>query len=329
MNCHEISKMLAEGAIDRDLIELHLSTCADCRQKVEFDRWLGDTFTEAPALNPEVLSRVRERASRPTRPGLLSKQLDQGASIMRKTIWTTATAAALAIGTFAILSTSAQATSPKAKFTAMKKALAARQERTMVSVTMTGDGTGQPKMKVMINGQLVDVPAGVPFEYHDGNKKIIINSSTNLDDLTPEQRAQMEKIIQQGSKGGRVIISGPNGSSVSRTVIVNGRELKGKELDDFMKNKGIKFSGRTGDGKTFIGVGVDFTLDEKAYSNMKFGKDENTLFLTPRTRADVRYALAVDPKTNLPTTVTLQKSKAGKWTSVNSSKFQYKPKAKK
>src|SRR5687768_11405508 len=131
MNCHEISKMLAEGTIDPELIGAHLSTCADCRQRVEFDRWLGNTITEAPTLNPEVIGRVRERASRSERRGLLSAQLVQGASIMKKTVWTTAALASLlAVGAFTLFSSPAQASSPKAKFGAMKKALSARQDKT-------------------------------------------------------------------------------------------------------------------------------------------------------------------------------------------------------
>lgn len=247
---------------------------------------------------------------------------------MKKTLLTTATAAALAIGAFVILSSPAVASSPKAKFGAMKKALSAKQDKTMISMTVVGDANGKPKLKVMINGQLVDVPAGTPFEFHDGNKKFIVSPMRGFDDLSPEERAKLEKIIEKTLKEG-------DGASVTKTVIIDGQTYTGDEADKMIKQHGIKVKTGTGNfqgggmGGVFIDVrgDADFTFNEADYSKMRFGSDENTLVLTPKKSGSVRYSLKMDPKTNLPSMVTMEKSKDGKWTKVNSSKFQYKPKA--
>jgi hypothetical protein len=322
MNCHEISKLILEGRIESQEVNEHIATCAECRQQVEFDRWLEGNLGQEMALDPQVVARVEARASQPrTRAFLSFLTAPTGTSIMKKTIWTTAGAAALTLGILTVMSPSAEASTPSAKFSAMKKALKAKQTRTMISLRVMSDANGKPKTMMLVNSQLVEMKEGVPFEYHDGNKKIIVNASgSGFDGLTPEQKEHIQKMIKDTKSDGK-----PR-TSVNRRIIVNGKELHGKEADEFMKAHGGSVKIRTGLNGKEARVDFNFSLDEGAYSKMMFGSNENTLLLVPKSRGDVRYALALDPKTNLPSTVILQKSKAGNWTSVKKSTFEYKTK---
>jgi len=237
---------------------------------------------------------------------------------MKKTVWTTAAAIALIVGITA-LSPVASAATAKSKFAAMKKALAAQQGKVSLQISTDLSG-GKPKTVAVINGHMVEIQDGVPFEFHDGNTSVSISSSFHsegMENLTPEQRAQMEKMIQEAMANAS--------QNSSATVIINGKVLHGEEAAEYMRKHGGGIKITPNGLGTRIDFDFDFDFNEGAYSTMTFGGNENTLLLTPKKGTNTRYALVLDPKTNLPAKVTLQKSKAGKWTDVRNSSFQYKP----
>lgn len=231
---------------------------------------------------------------------------------MKKTLVSIAGAVALAVGVTALISSNAQASSPKSKFAAMKKALVAKQSQTNIKLKLSLDSSQKPKTLALVNGRFIPAQDGVPFLYIDGNGARVKTSISDIEDLTPEQRAQIEK----AAKG------------EGRAIYINGTELSPEEAQAYLTEQGVRLNiTRSGDG---LQLEFDFGFDfnENTYSKMSFGRNENTLLLTPKQHADIRYSVVLDPKTNLPSTVVQQRSKAGKWTTVSNSTFVYKPKKK-
>jgi|GEM_PF-5260590 len=314
--------MISTGRVERQALVEHLSTCAECRQKVEFDQWLGNALGQELTLPPQAMQRVREGAAMPRPNGFLSfLSTPQGAKTMKKTFLTSAAAAALILGISALLTSPAEASSAKAKFAAMKKALSSRQG---VKIQLSNDGGGATKTVVYINGQLMDVKDGVPFEYQDGNKKIVISTATSkeaLDKLPPEQRAEMQRLIDEAIKQAKA--GNGTATTVSKKVIVNGKEVTGEEAARILKSTGFNMQTKTSKDGTGLELELNFDFNEGSYSAMKFGSNENTLLLTPRKGLNTRYSVVLDPRTNLPSTLTLQKASAGKWKDVKVSRFRF------
>jgi len=68
------------------------------------------------------------------------------------------------------------------------------------------------------------------------------------------------------------------------------------------------------------------SFDESDFSKIAFGKNKNTLVLTPKKQAGHKYEVLLDRKSKLPLTWTDFAKTANAWKQVGQDKFVYKPK---
>ncbi len=184
MKCSEVERKLSlyvgEELIpqERASIQAHLQECPSCREELALHRKAAqalDGAVEAPSsLRLKTLRLLEPRTSTPWLARII------GDPIMRKLAAVTAAAATLAIGFFAIVPQTAQASTPKETLTKMNSALAlaAAQGDIVLNVettkegqvTVTGsmDGAALPKtfpidVKVTREGDLATVEISLSF----------------------------------------------------------------------------------------------------------------------------------------------------------------------
>jgi hypothetical protein len=231
---------------------------------------------------------------------------------MKKTLWTTAAALVAAAALVTVLVPRAEASSPKTKFAAVKKALLAKQAQANVTLEfLTPGGKGKP-------GPDIEMKAG-SFDFQGGGLIIIDPEHADLSHLSAEERSKIEAMMQKALADG-----GTSGAE----AWVNGEKVSIEEAQRLMKEYHVDLNVSTTSGGD-LEFRFGFNFDEGSYSAMSFGSNENTLLLTPKKSKNTRYSLSIDPKTNLPFKVTLQSSKNGKWADVSKSQFHYQVKLKK
>lgn len=273
----------------------------------EFDQWLGETLGQELDLDPRIVAKARS----------ISLRKPQGASLMKKTLWTTAAALVAAAAIVTVLVPRAEASSPKTKFAAMKKALLAKQQQANITFDFLASSK-EIKSIAFVDGRIVEAKGSI--EFTNDNPKIITDPEhADLSHLSAEERAEIEKIIQQIKAGG---------DASGTEFWVDGKKVSAEEAERLLKEHGVGLNMTTGPNGEVM-FEFNFNLDESSYSAMSFGSDENTLLLTPKKNKDTRYSVRLNPKTNLPYKVTLQSSKAGKWKDVRDSQVRYKVKLKK
>jgi hypothetical protein len=296
MNCHDIEKLLISRKIQSEEAIEHISQCTDCQQAVEFDRWLQEAFDQELSVPSTVSIQTQTIIARykPGRPYSLRPH--------RKLVWT-ACAAVLALGVFAV--SYVEASSPKARLAALRKALYAGKDRMSIGLSMPF-GQGRKATTLLYEGNSLvafkDEPQ--PGSQKPGAELLPDGSGwlVRLKDLPSDIRKQIEDAF--AANGNTHLLE-------KGSIVVKGFPSC-PEAQAYLDSMGID-------------PHADFklSLDAGSYSQIDFLNDE-ALLLTPKDQTNVRYALTFNPETNLPYMVTILGSIGDEWVTIESSTFEYK-----
>ena len=294
MNCKEAQQQIAALSDDRvpDQLAAHVRSCATCTDLLSADaRFRAALRQSCQELSPMVLSRIHQEIATPSRRSWLESL--GGNTLMKITVPATAALAlALAIMTMAPLS--ASAATPGATFAKMKKAVLAKAKQVdSLGIRIGKKDDGSIGTWVVVDGQLTEVPAS--GTYHttvDGKDVTVMTSTPDLSKLPPDVQAQVQKALADAIKNGTGVMM--------KKFVVNGQEVDEETAHKLLQEQGID-----------LNISID--LNEGDYKSIAFGADRNHLVLSPKAAKDRKYVVTLDPKTELPSNVVLERLVKGQW----------------
>lgn len=300
MNCKEANLIIA-GLIGDELpseLETHVRHCAACADLLAADSKIRTTLRSAEHLpSPYVLGRIRQEIALPVRNSWLERL--KGNKLMKIGI---PSAAVLALA-LALLPRPVDAATPKAAFAKMKTAVLAKaKQRTSLEIKVGQKPDGTVGGWVVLDGELTELPMNTTLRLDKDGKQISVSTamttSEDTSSLPPEVQAAIKKAIEEAKANG--------GASQTTTYSINGKEVDAATANRILQEHGIDLK-----------ISVD--LDETHYRAISFGSDQNHLILSPKSASDRRYVVTLDPKSNLPKSVQLQKNNKGTWVALKQS----------
>ena len=299
------SEPLAPDEVEEAL--RHVEKCEQCAHFVAFNDQVEAALSASPLLNPQLFGRVQGEIALSSRPVPIYSTWMRtfgGFNLMKKLTLTAASAAVLTIAGLGLISTSAQAMEPKAKFNSMRSAvLATAKSQTRgasvgggIGSTMVQAGVSANGAWILVNGQLVQPdPSGTTRINVAGGRHVTVVTGHDLSSLTPAERAKAEQLLKMGQDASTVIKS-HSGQSV---------QLKGS------------------DGKTVTTKlkPLSLDLDPGHYREIAYGGNPDTLVLTPKSGEGQRYLVNLNSKSALPVFISVEKMQSGKWTPVRRAKI--------
>jgi hypothetical protein len=155
MNCEQAQTILIDSTVDQKSTTwidatAHISQCEECQVQAQFERHLGAWLDTSVQPNADVWSRIETQTSDPALK-LWMNPTTQKEKMKRNIITSSVAAATIMVG-LGLISQSALAATPKAKFIAMKKAVFATVVRSgKTSVVVRGTSW------FIVDGQLVEL----------------------------------------------------------------------------------------------------------------------------------------------------------------------------
>ena len=209
MNCEQAQTILIDSGVDQKSttwIEAtnHISHCEECQVDAQFERQYGAWLKVPIQSGDDVWSRIEAQTSDPALK-LWMNPTNQKDKMKRNIITSSVAAATIMVG-FGLISQSAFASTPKAKFIAMKKAV--------LATVVKGD-----KAWTIRDGQLTEpVSDGKSFKVRGGPLAEPVQEGKSVEGYylgpKPSNTAPGTKVVKTPG-----VMAGTAGSVVTRTVV--------------------------------------------------------------------------------------------------------------
>ncbi len=159
MNCEQAQTILIDSGVDQKSTKWpqtaslkaaidHISHCEDCQVDAQFERQLGAWLETPVQPKPDIWNRIETQVSDPALKLWMNPNKQK--ETMKRNIITSSVAAATLMVGLGLISQSAMAATPKAKFIAMRKAV-------LTAVTKTASKTVVGASWFVVDGQLVEL----------------------------------------------------------------------------------------------------------------------------------------------------------------------------
>ena len=215
MNCEQAQTILIDPGVDEKSTTWiqatdHISHCEECQVQAQFERNLGAWLEDPVQPKADLWTRIKTQTSDPALQLWMNSKHKKDK--MKRNIITSSVAAATIMVGFALISQSALASTPKAKFVAMKMAV--------LSTVVKGD-----KAWTIRDGQLVEYAVQSPS--HSGKPESVpgyILDSEPIKATAPGSKV----VITPGVRAGSASESETSGDqpAVKDIKIVQGYQLK-------------------------------------------------------------------------------------------------------
>ncbi len=278
----------------------HLARCRACAELYQFDDWMRNSLVKEVDPSPDALRKIRSAISQRTMVPNSTWASSLIGNHMSKILVSSLAAAGMA-AILVVAPKLAYGSSAHSTFVKMRSAvLASAQHELQFNIKIGNNPTEPVQTWVIDNGNFVELQPGRTYQSDQGGSKVIIippGGSADLSNLPPD----VQKAVKDAMKKTAVSGSGQtDGSGAHVTATVNGTPTDIKDVKKLLRNQGINFD-------------IKIDLNEGDYQSITFGKDAHTLVLLPKKDSHARTVVQLDPKSNLPTCLTLQRQVNGKW----------------
>ncbi len=194
MNCEQAQMILINPTVDSQSTKWieateHISHCEECQVQAQFERHIG-AWLEVPVQpKPDVWSRIVTETSDPALKLWMNSK--QKKDKMKRNIITSSVAAATIMVGFALISQSALAATPKAKFIAMKKVVLATVVRSDRGSLVVRDSSW-----FVVDGQLIEqVDNSMTFKPDESAKLVQGHAIDPTKPVVPSQSKYETKTV--------------------------------------------------------------------------------------------------------------------------------------
>lgn len=294
MKCKDAEMLIAglpSGGSESLPAELkqHIGECNACESLLRLDAEVRTTL-QSPVSPPlyllgEIRAAITETSTAPSSPW---KKLLQraGANSLVLKIAIPAVAAVAVVAAVNPMLRPANAARPMEKFAQMRSAvLSGARNLSNVKLQENASPDGTIETMMMVDSQVVK----------SGQSVQVFSASANIH--VSNQRPGQQTIIQDTTN------QGIHSSETTVTTYINGKQVDPGQVQSLLSHAGMS-------------VGINVDLNPADYQSISFGKNENTLVLSPKSDQSHRFVVQIDPKSNLPKSIVLERNQSESWVQV-------------